>query len=188
MSTDDDKKTSKLPTKALEEPTPTRKAALPHNGKFDSVRAPRVSSPGERKTPRREKSSTGLYRGKSTLYKSTPDIFSAVQMELENEKKMEVIISKKPAGKSGQPQSPFDKPDDYCDLTLLVENKRLHVHRSMLANASAVWKSTLATRLREKRTEIELAGKRYYDILELLMCIYPSHMKPVTGRYINTTL
>jgi hypothetical protein len=76
----------------------------------------------------------------------------------------------------------FTKPDELSDVVLVVEKKKLYVHRQYLAEWSSVWRTMFLTNFANKNnTEIMLPGKKQEDILELLRCIYPMQ-NAVTGR------
>lgn len=72
------------------------------------------------------------------------------------------------------PDLDFSQPWKMSDLVLVVENKRFHVHRSILAMCSPVFDRMLSSDFKEKNaTEIPLPGKKADEIEELLRAIYP---------------
>ena len=99
-----------------------------------------------------------------------------------------------PAGSPLTPISPilpafvFDtpdltQPDDFSDVTLLVEGRRLFTCRGILASASPVWRKMFTSDFKEKdASEIPLPGKSFTEVHELLLCISPAIQKPITGE------
>ncbi|CAF2766953.1 unnamed protein product [Rotaria sp. Silwood2] len=75
----------------------------------------------------------------------------------------------------------FSTPDDISDVTLIVEDKRIFAHKSILAKISPVFNRMLYSNgFRESQTnEIILPGKQYLHIIELLKCIYPNILKSI---------
>ncbi|CAF0909885.1 unnamed protein product [Rotaria sordida] len=75
----------------------------------------------------------------------------------------------------------FSTPDDISDVTLIVEDKKIFAHKSILAKISPVFNRMLYSNgFRESETnEIILPGKEYLHIIELLKCIYPNILKPI---------
>ena len=73
-----------------------------------------------------------------------------------------------------KPELDFSVPWKMSDLALVVEDKRFHVHRSILAMCSPVFDRMLSSDFREKNaTEIPLPGKKADEIEEMLRAIYP---------------
>ncbi|CAH1773707.1 unnamed protein product [Owenia fusiformis] len=66
----------------------------------------------------------------------------------------------------------FTKKDEFSDITLIVEDQKLHVHKSYLAQWSPVFKKMFVND--QKSKEISLNGKKRVEVLELLHCIYPT--------------
>ncbi|XP_045178426.2 BTB and MATH domain-containing protein 38-like [Mercenaria mercenaria] len=67
------------------------------------------------------------------------------------------------------------------DLTLVVENHKILVSKSVLCIASPVFRAMLEGDYQEKTmSEIPLPGKIYEDFVEFLKCIYPDKLKKVT--------
>ncbi|XP_064652918.1 kelch-like protein 38 [Lineus longissimus] len=82
----------------------------------------------------------------------------------------------------------FMNPDELSDVILVVEKKKLYVHRQYLAEWSSVWRTMFLTNFANRnQTEIMLPGKRLEDILDLLRCIYPMQ-SAVTDENVNTLL
>lgn len=77
----------------------------------------------------------------------------------------------------------FMQANDTSDLRLVCEGKPLYVSRIVLSIISPVLKQMFDQRSREQSViEIVLPGKSFHDILELLCCVYPDKLKPVTGE------
>lgn len=75
----------------------------------------------------------------------------------------------------------FTKKSWLEDLTLVVEGKKMHVSKAVLALASPVFTTMFESDFLEKnKEEIELKGKKYKDMVEFLQSIYPSTRKSVT--------
>ena len=73
-----------------------------------------------------------------------------------------------------QPELDFSKPWKMSDLVLSVEERKLHVHRAILAISSPVFEAMLSSNFKEKNAkEIPLSGKNVEQIEELLRAIYP---------------
>lgn len=73
-----------------------------------------------------------------------------------------------------KPELDFSTPWKMSDLVLVVENKRFHVHRSILSMCSPVFDRMLSSDFKEKNApEIPLPGKKADEIEELLRSIYP---------------
>ena len=72
-------------------------------------------------------------------------------------------------------QSPnFSEPWNFSDTVLVVEDKRFHVHKSILAISSLVFNTMFQSGFKEAvSTEIPLPGKKAEKIYELLCMIYP---------------
>ena len=68
----------------------------------------------------------------------------------------------------------FSKPWKMSDLVLLVEERKLHVHKAILAISSPVFETMLSSNFKEKNAkEIPLPGKKVEEIEDLLRAIYP---------------
>ena len=82
-------------------------------------------------------------------------------------------------------------PNEWTDVTLIVERKKIYSSRAILASASRVWNSVLLKEFQDndteknKESEINLPHKVYRDVIELLLCITPSINKLITSRCIN---
>ena len=68
----------------------------------------------------------------------------------------------------------FSKEWDDSDAVILVENESLHVHKSILAISSPVFKKMFSSDFKEGATNvILLPGKTKQQIIEMLSHIYP---------------
>ena len=68
----------------------------------------------------------------------------------------------------------FSKPWKMSDLVLLVEERKLHVHKAILAISSPVFEAMLSSNFKEKNAkEIPLPGKKVEQMEDLLRAIYP---------------
>ncbi|XP_071099086.1 BTB and MATH domain-containing protein 36-like [Haliotis cracherodii] len=85
--------------------------------------------------------------------------------------------------------SVFDEPSDKTDVALVVEGRRLHVNKGALSVASDVFHRMFNGDFKEKQeSEVPLPGKTYDDIVDLLLCIYPSELRPVTKATVDRLL
>lgn len=77
----------------------------------------------------------------------------------------------------------FTKPDQFSDITMVVEGTKLYVHRQLLAEWSGVWRRLFLSEMTgDESTDLEfiLEDEKLEEIVELLHCIYPTQ-KPVSG-------
>ena len=75
----------------------------------------------------------------------------------------------------------FSQPWEQSDLVLLVEGKPLHVHRLILSMSSPVFSRMLRGDFKEKTARsIPLPGKKYDQVREMLLAIYPTALKSIT--------
>ena len=75
----------------------------------------------------------------------------------------------------------FSQPWEQSDLVLLVEGKPLHVHRLILSMSSPVFSRMLRGDFKEKTARsIPLPGKKYDQVREMLLAIYPTAWKSIT--------
>lgn len=76
----------------------------------------------------------------------------------------------------------FENVSSNADLALVVEERKLHVAKSILTVASPVFSSMLGGDFLESSlSEISLPGKLYSDVKELLLCLYPNVQKPISS-------
>ncbi|XP_029203609.2 BTB/POZ domain-containing protein At4g08455-like [Acropora millepora] len=75
----------------------------------------------------------------------------------------------------------FSQPWEQSDLVLLVEGKPLHVHRLILSMSSPVFSRMFGGDFKEKTARtIPLPGKKYDQVREMLLAIYPTAWKSIT--------
>ena len=80
----------------------------------------------------------------------------------------------KAATSGGTKQVDFSDKWSYADVTFLVEGKRLWANRAILAMWSPVFEAMFGSDFKEKNaTEIELPGKKFDSIRELLAVTHP---------------
>ena len=74
----------------------------------------------------------------------------------------------------------FSRPWDFSDVVLVVEGKRFHVHRSILAMWSPVFSRMFSADFREKTAQVlHLPEKKASEIKEMLLVIYPTSAKQI---------
>lgn len=65
----------------------------------------------------------------------------------------------------------------------MVEDKKLHVHRAVLALCSPVFEKMFTSEFQEKgKNEISLPGKKANELIQLLQIIYPSVSEKPTDQ------
>ena len=74
----------------------------------------------------------------------------------------------------GKGESPdFSQPWKFNDVVLVVEDKKLHVHRAVLALCSPVFEKMFTSEFQEKgKNEISLPGKKANELIQFLQIIY----------------
>ncbi|XP_048258816.1 BTB and MATH domain-containing protein 38-like isoform X2 [Haliotis rufescens] len=83
----------------------------------------------------------------------------------------------------------FSEESLTSDVALVVEGQKLHVNKTVLSLASPVFENMFFGEFKEKTLlEVPLPGKTYDDMVELLLCIYPSTANPVTADNIDALL
>ncbi|XP_060563818.1 BTB and MATH domain-containing protein 36-like [Ruditapes philippinarum] len=78
----------------------------------------------------------------------------------------------------------FCKENGFADLTLNVENHRIHVSKTVLCIASPWFRAMLE----KSQSEMSLPDKSYKHFVEFLRCIYPDMMKKVTEKNVYMLL
>ncbi len=90
--------------------------------------------------------------------------------------------------KSTMEQFDFTKPTPFYDIILNVEDKKLYCNRAFLAIWSPVFETMFKSNFRERDSmEINLPGKSFDDIKELLAVIYPPN-RPVVATNVQRLL
>ena len=85
--------------------------------------------------------------------------------------------------KKSSDQPDFSESLLFSDVVFVVEDKKFHVHRYILAQWSPVFKTMFLSGFKEKNlSEIPLPGKKASEFKELLLLIYSS----VSGEALNT--
>ncbi len=76
----------------------------------------------------------------------------------------------------------FSQPWAYADIVLLVEEKRLYASKMILSMWSPVFEAMFQDNFKEKNAkEIQLPGKKYNDVLEMLHVLHPPN-KEICGE------
>ncbi|KAJ8315295.1 hypothetical protein KUTeg_007445 [Tegillarca granosa] len=84
---------------------------------------------------------------------------------------------------------PFLEQKPNTDLILLVEGKKLYVHKTILAFASPVWAKMLTADFKEKGvSEIELPGKTIRSVVAFLRCVYPDIIDDIDNENVYQVL
>lgn len=79
----------------------------------------------------------------------------------------------------------FTTPDELSNVTLILEQHKLFLHREVLATWSPVFRTMFTRDFKEKSmAEIELPGKKVDDFVEFLHCMYPP-IRNVSGNGVN---
>ncbi|XP_071099085.1 BTB and MATH domain-containing protein 36-like [Haliotis cracherodii] len=85
--------------------------------------------------------------------------------------------------------SVFDKPTAKSDVAIVVEGSHLYVNKAILSTASDVFDRMLNGDFKEQQqTEIPLPGKSRDDIVDMLLCIYPSDLRPISMETVDKLL
>ncbi|KAK7502166.1 hypothetical protein BaRGS_00006530 [Batillaria attramentaria] len=76
--------------------------------------------------------------------------------------------------------NPFDKADQFSDVVLKVDGRKLHVHKMILARSSPVFNAMFfpdsGTGFKEKNAkEVALPDKNYDEVVNFLTQLYPEH-------------
>lgn len=68
------------------------------------------------------------------------------------------------------------------DVTLVVEDQKIHVNKAVLSEHSPVFNAMFNSEFKESTAvEITLEGKRAADVAEFLKCFYPNMKHNITG-------
>ena len=85
-------------------------------------------------------------------------------------------------------QFDFTKPTPFYDIILNVEEKKLYCNRAFLAIWSPVFETMFKSNFRERDSmEINLPGKSFDDMKELLAVIYPPN-RPIVATNVQRLL
>ena len=76
----------------------------------------------------------------------------------------------------------FSKPWTYADIGFIVEGKHVYANKMILSMWSPVFAAMFSNNFREKTAkEIELPGKKYEDVLEMMQVLHPPN-KNIDGN------
>lgn len=82
----------------------------------------------------------------------------------------------------------FDAPSEFSDIVLVVEGRRFHVTKAILATWSPVFSKMFTSPFKERSSsQIPLPQKKACDILEMLHVLYPPE-KPIDSNNVETIL
>jgi len=88
----------------------------------------------------------------------------------------------KEASASSVKQVDFTQQWSFADIAFVVEGKRLWANRAVLAMWSPVFEAMFGSDFKEKNlAEIELPGKKFDSLLELLAVTHPPN-REITGN------
>lgn len=69
------------------------------------------------------------------------------------------------------------------DVTLVVEDRRIHVNKDILSEHSPVFDTMFKGQFKEStEKEIVLKGKKSADFVKFLKCFYPNMKDPISGK------
>ena len=82
-------------------------------------------------------------------------------------------------------EDPFHTHNCESDVTLVVEDRKIHVHKSVLSVYSPVFSVMFTSDFAEKDAkEIKLPGKKYDAMFHFLLHMYPVHSyEEIKGMY-----
>ena len=75
---------------------------------------------------------------------------------------------------------PYD--EETTDVVIRVDDKRLHLSRGTLMQASPVFRKMLSSNGKEKQAEITLPEKSYEEVILFLRCISPMEFVKLDGK------
>jgi len=91
----------------------------------------------------------------------------------------------KEASSSSAKQVDFTQQWSFADIAFVVEGKRLWANRAILAMWSPVFEAMFGSDFKEKNlSEIELPGKKFDSMLELLAVTHPPN-REITGKSVQ---
>ncbi|XP_041376993.1 BTB and MATH domain-containing protein 38-like [Gigantopelta aegis] len=83
----------------------------------------------------------------------------------------------------------FEEPDSKSDITLIVENRKLHLNKAVLSYVSPVFDRMFHGDFEEKtKSEISLPGKDYEKFVKFLLCVHPATLAEITKQNIDDVL
>ncbi|XP_062574860.1 uncharacterized protein LOC134236698 [Saccostrea cucullata] len=69
------------------------------------------------------------------------------------------------------------------DVTLVFEDRKIHVNKAVLSQHSPVFKAMFSGSFKESTSsEIPLVDKKYKDVVEFLRCFYPNKERSITEQ------
>ncbi|XP_045205395.2 uncharacterized protein LOC123557775 [Mercenaria mercenaria] len=85
--------------------------------------------------------------------------------------------------------SEFGGASGEADLTLILDDSRIPISKSVLCIASLVFKAMLKSGFKETdQKELKLPGKKSQNFVQFLYCIYPDKMDVVTEHSVHKIL
>lgn len=76
----------------------------------------------------------------------------------------------------------FAFDEETTDVVLCVDDKKLHLSRGVLMQASPVFRKMLASNGKEKQNEITLPDKSYEEFVLFLRCVCPLEYVKLNGK------
>ncbi|XP_062574008.1 uncharacterized protein LOC134235859 [Saccostrea cucullata] len=87
----------------------------------------------------------------------------------------------------GKSKGNFEFPE--TDVTLLVEDQKIHVNKAVLSQHSPVFNTMFSSSFKESTAkEITLHNKKAKDVIEFLRCFYPNMEYAITGHNVLQVL
>lgn len=123
-----------------------------------------------------------IYR--KSIYTSSDHFLLLSRVVIYLYRRVGVVIS----SNQSMEQFDFTKPTPFYDIVLNVEDKKLYCNRAFLAIWSPVFDTMFKSNFRERDSmEINLPGKSFDDIKELLAIIYPPN-RPIVATNVQRLL
>ncbi|KAK3101315.1 hypothetical protein FSP39_002630 [Pinctada imbricata] len=91
-------------------------------------------------------------------------------------------------GPSPEESLPFLKEDQYTNVVLVVDGKKLFINRCILGYCSPYFQKLLdnaakaAAADKKKKAEVKISDRTYPDMLELLSCLHPATQKEISEK------
>lgn len=89
-------------------------------------------------------------------------------------------LQEKPIECKGLDYFAYDK--ETTDVVFCVEDKRFHLSRGVLMQASPVFRKMLTSNGKENQNEVTLPDKSYRDIVLFLRCVCPMEYVKLDGK------